>query len=228
MIETGFTTSICLAPWTSLKIKSDLQSQLKCNIGSWPLRYLLFKLMFMSGVVKIQADCPTWKHLTALEFHFATQCLPGPLSWYAHQLHPLLLRLSVAVTMLIEIPLTFFLIAPTQTMRSFGAKWQILLQIVIMLTGNYNFFNLLTIALCLLCLETGQGEGHNLTQWDPRVYRKVMYLIFNLHLFLRYLEIFLLINNQVYFSTFIASRQNTWKCYFRLFLLSGLVIKCLD
>ena len=32
------------------------------------------------GVVKIQADCPTWLKLTALEYHFATQCIPTPVS----------------------------------------------------------------------------------------------------------------------------------------------------
>lgn len=51
----------------------------------WLLRFLLFKLMFQSGVVKIQADCPTWLGLTALDYHYATQCLPTPLAWYAHQ-----------------------------------------------------------------------------------------------------------------------------------------------
>lgn len=109
--------------------------------------------MFMSGVVKIQADCPTWHHLTALEYHFATQCLPGPLSWWVHQLNPLLLRMSVAATLVIEIPLAFLSIAPTRQMRAFGAKLQLLLQVMIIVTGNYNFFNLLTISLCLLCFE---------------------------------------------------------------------------
>jgi hypothetical protein len=52
----------------------------------WSLRYLFLKFMFMSGAVKIQARCPTWLGLTALEYHYATQPLPLPLSWYAHQL----------------------------------------------------------------------------------------------------------------------------------------------
>ena len=107
----------------------------------------------MSGVVKIQSDCPTWLNLTALEYHFATQCLPTPLAWYAHQLPPLMLRLSVAVTLLIEIPGALLLIAPFESWRNMGAQLQILLQVTIILTGNYNFFNLLTIALSLQCLE---------------------------------------------------------------------------
>lgn len=114
--------------------------------------FLLFKLMYMSGVVKIQANCPTWIHLTALEYHFATQCLPGPLAWYAHQLHSFILRLSMAATLWIEIPGSVLLLSPATAIRS-GAVLQILLQLFIFATGNYNFFNLLTIALCLTCLE---------------------------------------------------------------------------
>ena len=47
-------------------------------VAVWLLRFVLFKLMLMSGVVKIQANCPTWLNLTALDFHWATQPLPTP------------------------------------------------------------------------------------------------------------------------------------------------------
>lgn len=116
----------------------------------WCYRFLLWKLMFLSGIVKLQSQCPTWEKLTALEYHFATQCIPTPLAWWAHQLPPTLLRLSVAATILIEIPYTFLLVLPFRFSRRVGATLQILLQIVIMLTGNYNFFNLLTITLTLM------------------------------------------------------------------------------
>ena len=167
-METGYLTALCFAPWTSLRIRnvevgkgpSSSQSDYdQSEIGSWPLRFLLFKLMLMSGVVKIQAECPTWQNLTALEYHFATQCLPGPLAWHAHQLHPLLLRLGVAATFVIEIPAAFLLICPIKTIRKIGAWLQILLQMLIIFTGNYNFFNLLTISLCLLCMV---GENDNI------------------------------------------------------------------
>ena len=65
LIETGFLTSLCYAPWLRLKCQANDNVS---NIGSWPLQFLLFKLMFMSGVVKIQAECPTWINLTALEY----------------------------------------------------------------------------------------------------------------------------------------------------------------
>lgn len=88
----------------------------------------------------------SWKYkLTAMEYHFATQCLPGPLAWHAHQLHPFLLCFLSALS--IEVPATFLLIAPIYELQWIGAILQVALQIMIVLPGNYNFFNLLT------CLE---------------------------------------------------------------------------
>jgi hypothetical protein len=156
LLEVGATTTLCYAPTLTMRLpfhSSSTSAYSSSDIGVWPLRFLLFKLMFMSGVVKLQADCPTWNQLTALEYHYASQPLPGPFAWHAHQLHPFFHRLSVAATLIIEIPMSFLLIAPSSTIRQFGAAWQIALQILILLTGNYNFFNLLTIVLCLPCLE---------------------------------------------------------------------------
>ena len=42
------------------------------------------------------ADCPTWKSLTALEYHFASTCLPTAEAWLHHSLPPFLLRLATA------------------------------------------------------------------------------------------------------------------------------------
>ncbi|KAL4178264.1 hypothetical protein KRP22_003186 [Phytophthora ramorum] len=75
----------------------------------------------MFGAVKIQSRCPTWLGLTALDFHFASQPLPLPLGWYVLQAPPSINRLAVAVTLLIEGPWTFFLLAPHPTLRSVGA-----------------------------------------------------------------------------------------------------------
>lgn len=126
----------------------------------WCFRFLAFKLMFLSGVVKLEAQCPTWEKLSALEYHFATQCIPNPLAWFAHQLPPIVLRFAVAATLLIEIPFAFLLIFPLTGIRRFGVVLQIILQISIIFTGNYNFFNLLTMSLFLVSwLEDHEEEG---------------------------------------------------------------------
>jgi hypothetical protein len=81
LLEVGF-LAIWLAPWwyTSAGTFESPAAVV------WTLRFLFFKFMLMSGAVKIQSNCPTWLGLTALEYHFATQPLPLPLGWYAHQL----------------------------------------------------------------------------------------------------------------------------------------------
>jgi len=145
LLETGFISLLLtLLPTTKFVQLRQASSLLP--------RFLLFKLMYMSGTVKIQANCPTWTHLTALEYHYATQCLPGPLSHHFHQLHPFFNRLSVAATLLIELPCALLVLAPTRAVRVLGMQLQVVLQVMIMLTGNYNFFNFLTVTLCLSCM----------------------------------------------------------------------------
>jgi predicted DCC family thiol-disulfide oxidoreductase YuxK len=56
--------------------------------GIWLLRWLLFRFIFMSGVVKLLSGDPTWWNLSAFSYHFLTQPLPTPLAWYAAQLPP--------------------------------------------------------------------------------------------------------------------------------------------
>lgn len=123
--------------------------------GRWLLRFAAFKLMLMSGVVKLTARCPTWHALTATDVHFASQCLPSPLSWWLHQSPPVFSRLQVAVTMLVEMPLTVLLLAgPFHTLARIGVWAQVALQLLIVATGNYAFFNVLTAALCAFSLPS--------------------------------------------------------------------------
>eukprot|EP00943_MAST-04B_sp_MAST-4B-sp1_P002091 g2091.t1 len=123
------------------------------NVIRYMLRFTLFKLMFMSGIVKIQANCPSWLQLRALEYHYATQCIPTPLAWYFHQLPPAIHQFSVAVCLLIEIPFALLILSPFRFLRLFAGYCQIFLQFLILLTGNYNFFNFLTIILSISCFD---------------------------------------------------------------------------
>ena len=69
--------------------------------GIWLLRWLMFRLMFMSGVVKLASGDPNWWNLSALSYHFLTQPLPTPLAWYAAQLPPSLLKFTTSVTLFV-------------------------------------------------------------------------------------------------------------------------------
>ncbi|MCC7411730.1 MAG: lipase maturation factor family protein [Gammaproteobacteria bacterium] len=115
-------------------------------------RWLLFRFMFLSGWVKLMSGDPTWRSFTALEYHFETQPLPTVLAWYAHHLPDAVLRAGVAATFAIELVLPFFMFLPRRP-RLVAATGTLLIELLILLTGNYNFFNLLTMLLCLFLFD---------------------------------------------------------------------------
>ena len=51
----------------------------------WLLRWLLFRVMFGAGLIKLRGD-PCWLDLTCLFHHYETQPIPNPLSPYLHLL----------------------------------------------------------------------------------------------------------------------------------------------
>ncbi|MFZ2079262.1 MAG: lipase maturation factor family protein [Xanthobacteraceae bacterium] len=116
--------------------------------GIWLLRWLLFRLMFMSGVVKLLSGDPSWWNLSALSYHFLTQPLPTPLAWYAARLPPSVQKFTACGMFFIELVLPFLIFSPRR-LRFFAAFGTLLLQSCILITGNYNWFNLQTILLCL-------------------------------------------------------------------------------
>jgi predicted DCC family thiol-disulfide oxidoreductase YuxK len=120
--------------------------------GIWLLRWLLFRFLFMSGVVKLLSGDPDWWNLSALSFHFLTQPLPTPLAWYAAHLPSSLLKFATGCTLFIELILPFLIFSPRR-LRFFAALGILLLQLCILLTGNYNWFNLQTMLLCLLLFD---------------------------------------------------------------------------
>ncbi|MEK2688111.1 lipase maturation factor family protein [Bdellovibrio sp. GT3] len=109
---------------------------------------LLFKLMFSSGLVKLTNKDPDWKNLTALRYHYWTQPLPTPLAWFADKLPLPLQKLSCALMFVIEIAVPFLIFIPGLASFS-GALALILLQVLIILSGNFAFFNLITLGMCL-------------------------------------------------------------------------------
>lgn len=114
----------------------------------WLLYWLLFRLMFSSGLVKLRSGDPTWRSLTALERHFETQPLPHRGGWWAHQLPRPAQTASTALMLALELALPFLVFAPPPW-RYGAAAGTALLMLLILATGNYGFFNLLALALCV-------------------------------------------------------------------------------
>ena len=124
----------------------------------WLLRFLLFRLMFGSGVVKLLSGDPSWRHLTALRYHYETQPLPTPLGWWAHQLPDWFQTLSVVLMFGVELVVPFFVFGPRK-LRLVACGAFLGLQVLIAATGNYTFFNLLAAALALLLLDDAALPG---------------------------------------------------------------------
>src|SRR5215475_8404811 len=115
-------------------------------------RWLLFRLMLLSGAVKLLSHDPAWNSFTALPVHYETQPLPTPLAWYFYQLPAWFQRFSVGFVFFVELLVPFLILAPRR-LRICAACMITALQILIALTGNYAFFNLLTVALCVFVLD---------------------------------------------------------------------------
>jgi predicted DCC family thiol-disulfide oxidoreductase YuxK len=173
LLEAGF-LSIFLAPWRLWArdlllwpgsarpgaATSAIASPVS-RAGLFLLKFLLFKLMLMSGVVKLTSGDDSWgwvnhsfhwSALTALDYHYWSQPLPTVFGWWVDKTPEWFKHFSVAFCLAVEIIAPFFIWAPRRP-RLVAAGLMIFLQMVIALTGNYCFFNLLTIALCLLLID---------------------------------------------------------------------------
>jgi lipase maturation factor 1 len=118
-------------------------------------RFFLFRFMLSAGVVKLRSGDPTWRHLTALRYHYETQPLPNRIGWYAHQLPPALQKLSTLGTFFFELLVPFLALGPTPA-RLAGFLLLFFFQLLIFATGNYGFFNILTMVLLVPLLDDRQ------------------------------------------------------------------------
>jgi len=118
----------------------------------WLFRWLLFRLMFMSGSVKLLSGDAMWRNLTALTVHYETQPLPTWIGWYAHQLPAWFQKMSCGIMFVIELGVPFLIFLGRRARQAACAAF-ILLMLLISITGNYCFFNLLTVALCVPLLD---------------------------------------------------------------------------
>jgi hypothetical protein len=141
--------AVWLVPWTLGRARGPHDPPRLARYLAW---WLLFRLMFLSGIVKLTSGDPTWRNLTALAFHYQTQPLPSPLAWYFQQFPLWLQKLSCAVMFTIELLAPLCIPGP-RALRHAAMASMIALQVLIALTGNYAYFNLLSIGLCLACVN---------------------------------------------------------------------------
>ena len=148
LLETGLLAVFLAPPWR-WRVRSGLAAS---PVVLFLLRWLLFRLMFSSGWVKLASGDPTWRNLSALRFHYETQPLPPWTAWFLHQCPPWFQTVSALFLFFVELVVPFLYFAPRR-LRMFAFRATVLLQLLIAASGNYGFFNLLALALALLLVD---------------------------------------------------------------------------
>ncbi|GIW45453.1 MAG: membrane protein [Candidatus Binatia bacterium] len=120
--------------------------------GVFLLQWLLVRLHVESGLAKILSGDPSWRDLTALATYYETAPLPTPLAWFAHQLPLFFHKAAAVVTLVAEIMVPWGIWGP-RWLRRAAVSALALLQLLILATANYGFFNYLTLLLCLWGLD---------------------------------------------------------------------------
>ena len=123
------------------------------------LRWLEFRIMFGAGLIKLRGD-PCWRDLTCLDYHYETQPMPNPLSWYFHIAPEWTHKAGVAFNHFSELIVPFFYFLP-QPVASIAGVLTILFQGMIFASGNLSWLNFLTMVLAIPAID-GRGLLHPL------------------------------------------------------------------
>ncbi|MBI1372005.1 MAG: hypothetical protein GC159_04495 [Phycisphaera sp.] len=183
LLEAGFLL-IFLSPvrWRLSVPGADAARPSRVKI--WLVRWLVFRLIFSSGVVKLTSGDPTWRDFSAMSYHYWTQPIPNRVAWWMSQLPGWVHQLEVGAMFCVELIVPWLILTPVIGLAvrfdRWGAElprplwWAVAvvldfrvahavaftaisgLMLMIAATGNYCFFNWLTILLCVSLLDDGQ------------------------------------------------------------------------
>jgi lipase maturation factor 1 len=112
----------------------------------------IFRFMLSAGTVKLTSRDPNWRNLRAMCFHYETQPIPNRIAWYTHQLPEGIQKFSTLGTFLFELVVPFLALGPAPFKLACFCLLAFF-QGLIILTGNYGFFNCLTLVLAVPLLE---------------------------------------------------------------------------
>eukprot|EP00752_Nemacystus_decipiens_P005434 g4925.t1 len=118
----------------------------------WLYKWLAFRIMFGAGLIKIRGD-KAWKDLTAMDYHYETQPLPNPISYFLHHAPKKFHRFETAVNHVVELGASWLLLAPVRLLCMLGGGIQTAFQLAIIVSGNLSFLNYLTILPFIWCFD---------------------------------------------------------------------------
>jgi len=150
----AYLLSVLFVPWVIIDRKENLKSP--SLIGRYLIWLLIIKLMFESGLVKLtffsSEGTNAWRDLTALDFHYWTQPIPSWISYYLDLLPVFIDKASLWFMYYCELIVPFMIIFPRKIKRV-ACFSLIVFQVLIIISGNYGFFNLLSIVLCITLID---------------------------------------------------------------------------
>ncbi|MFE2010410.1 lipase maturation factor family protein [Streptomyces sp. NPDC059491] len=167
--------------WESLLLETGFLAVFLGNDDTGPpvlvlflLRWLLFRVEFGAGLIKIRGD-RCWRDLTCLYHHHETQPMPGPLSWFFHHLPRPLHRVEAAANHVVQLFVPFLLFTP-QPVATIAAGLMIATQLWLVLSGNFAWLNWITIVLALSAVDTSPLTGDR-PRPDPPLWYVVLVVL---------------------------------------------------
>lgn len=140
--------------WETLLLEAGfLAVFLGCRSATPPLlviklyQWLLFRLMFGAGLIKLRGD-PCWRDLTCLDNFYETQPMPNPLSWYFHWQPEWIHKLCVLFNHFAELVVPFAYFAPMPISGMAGLA-TLFFHGWLFASGNFAFLGLLTMVIGL-------------------------------------------------------------------------------
>lgn len=121
------------------------------RIPIWMFRWLLFRIMFGAGLIKLRGDL-CWRNLTCLNYYYETQPMPNPLSWAFNWQPEWMHKAGVAFNHLVELIVPFGYFCP-QPIAGIAGVLTIIFQLFIMMSGNLSWLNLLTLFLAFSTID---------------------------------------------------------------------------
>jgi hypothetical protein len=145
----GWEIMLCEAGFLAVFLGSQDMAPPKVII--WMYRWLVFRLMFGAGLIKIRGD-ECWRDFTCMIYHYETQPLPNPLSRSFHHLPVWYHKFEVAMTHFSELLVPFGLFGP-KNLRRFCGAITILFQVSLIISGNLSWLNYITVVVTFSCLD---------------------------------------------------------------------------
>jgi hypothetical protein len=124
------------------------------------LRWLCFRVMFGAGLIKLRGD-PCWRDMTCLDYHYETQPMPNPLSWFLHWGPLWTHRAGVWFNHFAELIVPFGYFLP-QPIASIAGIITIVFQASIFVSGNLSWLNVLTMVLAIPAIRIPFGQAREL------------------------------------------------------------------